>query len=97
MAKRRTKTAKSTQTKVDSQLLHVVAPLRQIANTFGFLALRQSDVKDMTDTDQILFLSRMGFDPHSIAAIVDTTVNTVRVRRSEAKAQQSRKPAQSEQ
>jgi len=69
------------------------ASLQQIANTLGFLALRTSDYKDKSDTEQIIFLSNLGFDRNSIAAIVGTTRNTVSVRISEAKAQQAKKPA----
>jgi len=66
--------------------------LRQIANTLGFLAIRTSEYKDKTDTEQILFLADLGFDRYSIAGIVGTTANTVSVRISEAKAQQEKKP-----
>jgi hypothetical protein len=76
----------STSFSVESQ------SLRQIANTLGFLALGFSDYKEKTDTEQILFLSNLGFDRNSIAAIVGTTLNTVSVRLSEAKAQQDKKP-----
>ena len=69
------------------------ASLQQIANTLGFLALRNSDYKDKSDTDQIIFLSNLGFDRNSVAAIVGTTPNTVSVRLSEAKADQAKKPA----
>ena len=69
------------------------ASLQQIANTLGFLALRNSDYKEKSDTDQIIFLSNLGFDRNSIAAIVGTTPNTVSVRLSESKAQQAKKPA----
>jgi hypothetical protein len=67
--------------------------LAQIANTLGFLALRTSDYKDKSDTEQIIFLANLGFDRNSIAAIVGTTPSTVSVRLSEAKAQQAKKPA----
>jgi len=69
------------------------ASLKQIANTLGFLALHTSNYKDKPDTDQIIFLSNLGFDRNSIAAMVGTTPNTVSVRLSEAKAQQAKRPA----
>lgn len=69
------------------------ASLRQIANTLGFLAVRPSDYRQKSDTEQIILLSNLGFDRNSIAAIVGTTPNTVSVRLSEAKVQQAKKPA----
>ena len=69
------------------------ASLRQIANTLGFLVVNSSDFKDKTDTGRILFLSNLGFDRNSVAAIVGTTPQTVSTRLSEAKAQQAKKPA----
>ena len=65
------------------------AALRQIANTLGFFVVNY--FKDKTDTDRILFLSNLGFDRNSVAAIVGTTPQTVSTRLSEAKAHQAKK------
>jgi RNA polymerase-interacting CarD/CdnL/TRCF family regulator len=67
--------------------------IQQIANTLGFLAIQTSDYKGKTDTERIFFLSNLGFDRNSIAAIVGTTPATVSTRLSEAKAQLSKKTA----
>jgi len=94
MAKSKQKKASSKKTAATPGSTHIVAEsasLRQIANTLGFLALRTSDYKDKTDTEQILFLANLGFDRNSVAAIVGTTPNTVSVRLSEAKAEQDKK------
>ena len=74
----------------EHHLAHSTAALKQIANTLAFLAMRQPDVATMNDTDRIILLSSLGFDRSSVAAIVGTTVNTVSVRLSEAKASQSK-------
>jgi hypothetical protein len=94
MAKSKQRKASSKKTGATPRSTQVVPEspsLRQIANTLGFLALRTSDYKEKTDTEQILFLANLGFDRNSIAAIVGTTPNTVSVRLSEAKAQQDKK------
>jgi len=83
------KKAKDPQTSGDA--LERSTALQQIANTLGFLAMQTSDYKGKPDTDRIIFLSNLGFDRNSIAAIVGTTPATVSTRLSEAKAQQSKK------
>jgi len=93
MVKSKTKTAAAKKTQQTGTVRSIAADsasLRQIANTLGFLALRISDYKDKPVAEQILLLSNLGFDRNSIAAMVGTTPNTVSVRLSEAKAQQTR-------
>ncbi len=51
--------------------------LRQIANCLGFIVLQMSDYKDKPNKEQIPFLSSLGFDRNSIAALLGTNPNTV--------------------
>jgi hypothetical protein len=89
--KKKTST-KPTPSQTVDQVINSSTSLQQIANTLGFLALRTSDYKNKSDTEQIIFLANLGFGRNSIAAIVGTTPSTVSVRLSEAKSQQTKKP-----
>ena len=53
--------------------------LRRISLCLGVLALRLSHHRFKKDVDRISFLSKLGFDRHEIAAILDTTPLSVSV------------------
>ena len=55
------------------------AELKRISLCLGVLALRLGHHKFKRDNDRIPFLSKLGFDRHEIAAILDTTPLTVSV------------------
>jgi len=55
------------------------AELKRISLCLGVLALRLGHHKFKRDNDRIPFLSKIGFDRHEIAAILDTTPLSVSV------------------
>jgi len=55
------------------------AELKRISLCLGVLALRLGHHRFKRDNDRIPFLSKLGFDRHEIAAILDTTPLSVSV------------------
>lgn len=51
--------------------------LQQIAASLGFIVLQMSPLKDNKNPEKIRFLAKFGFDRNQIAAILDSTPNTV--------------------
>ncbi len=51
--------------------------LHQIAAALGYIVLQGSTLKDAKNPDKIRFLSKFGFDRYQMAAILDSTPNTV--------------------
>jgi CRP-like cAMP-binding protein len=69
--------------------------LKRISLCLGVLALRLSHHRFKKDVDRISFLSKLGFDRHEIAAILDTTPLTVSVAMTNLK-KKSKKKAKSD-
>jgi len=51
--------------------------LQQIAASLGFVILQMSPLKNSKNSEKIRFLSKFGFDRNQIAAILDSTPNTI--------------------
>jgi hypothetical protein len=51
--------------------------LQQIAASLGFIVLQMSSHKDKKNPQRIQFLAKFGFDRNQIAAILDSTPNTI--------------------
>jgi len=61
-------------------------PLQQIANCLGYFVVTSGDLKGKPNNELIPVLASLGFDRNSIAAILQTTPETVSVRISRLKA-----------
>ncbi len=51
--------------------------LEQIAATLGFIVLQMSALKESKNLEKIRFLSKFGFDRNQIAAMLDSTPDTI--------------------
>lgn len=63
----------------------LLRPLTAIALSLGALAVRLGPVRPKTDHERVRLLRGFGFTNAEVAAILDTTPNTVAVRLSEGK------------
>jgi len=61
-------------------------PLQQIANCLGYFVVTSGDLKGKSNNELIPVLASLGFDRNSIAAILQTTPETVSVKMSQLKA-----------
>jgi CRP-like cAMP-binding protein len=91
MAKKRMKTSEVPQESA------VIAPqfdsseLKRISLCLGVLALRLGHHRFKKDVDRISFLSKLGFDRHEIAAMLNTTPLTVSVAQTNLKKKSKKK------
>jgi len=76
--KKRKTIAPSDATQV-SQIPFDNSELKKVALCLGVLTLRLTHHRFKKDLDRISFLSKLGFDRHEIAAILDTTPLSVSV------------------
>jgi len=65
------------QTFSSSVLEETNKSLQKIAASLGFIVLQMSPLKDGKNPKKIHFLSKFGFDRNQIAAILDSTPNTI--------------------
>lgn len=65
--------------------------LQQIAHCLGFLLIQTDKLKNKSNNDLIPILASLSFDRSSIAAILQTTPETVSVRLSRLKAKSDKK------
>lgn len=97
MAKQQDAQSNEATLRIAESLQQLTMTTQQIANSLAFLTMRFSDYRKKPNTERIPFLNNLGFDRHAIAAILDTTPNTVSVRLSQLKAsKQDKKPTADE-
>jgi hypothetical protein len=79
MAKRKSTTSQVDNESAVSAVQLDSHELKRISLCLGVLTLRLTHHRFKTDIDRISFLSKLGFDRHEIAAILDTTPLSISV------------------
>jgi CRP-like cAMP-binding protein len=95
MAKKKVKTDEVSEESAVSSRQFDSSKLKRISLCLGVLALRFSHHRFKKDVDRISFLSKLGFDRHEIAAMLDTTPLSVSVAMTKLK-KKSKKKAKSD-
>ncbi len=91
MAKKRPKSVNKGADTTDSEMPFDNSELKKISLCLGVLTLRLTHHKFKTDKDRIPFLTKIGFNRHEIAAILDTTPLSVSVVQTNKKKKTNRK------
>lgn len=74
-----------------SDLKIIEEKLSVLSRALGVISLRLSIKRPKDDKGRILFLHKLGYDAHDIAAILNTTPGTVSVRLSEEKKKRNKR------